>query len=432
MLLNMFHNFHGKLIKQLCFVSIIIFPLSLNLLLLACEDESNIGILSTWVQMGASGDIIARVIAERLECPLIKLNDSFQEMQVRAAATEPDFPVLVCEIIIPPETDSASIEGRILMLPNNEPKRLAIIGDTGCRIAGDQAQACNDPRKWPFKRVAKNVAAWGPDLVIHIGDYVYREAPCPEGNSSCAGSPFGDNWDTWDADFFSPASSLLKSAPWVIVRGNHEMCAREGNGWFRFLSPNVPFSECQDFTDPYPIDIGEVTLLILDSANADDNDAPENLVSIYSEQIAEINELADDNSWLLSHRPIWGIGEFGNELFRINLTLQAATNNNLAAGINLVLSGHQHLFEKLSFVGGRAPQLIVGNSGTFLDSPITVPLSGLEIAGVIVDQGVSFDNFGFVTMERIGDGWNVSVRDVNGVEIMPCVIVGNHFNCSQN
>lgn len=431
MIPNVLPRYNRNFFHRLFFVPVTILSLSFQLLLIGCE-ESHKGILSSWVQMGASGAVIVRVITESLECPMIKLNDNFERMQVRVKSSLPDFPVLVCEIVITPETSAASIEGRILKLPENEPKRLAIIGDTGCRIASNQAQACNDLRQWPFKRVAESVAAWGPDLVIHIGDYIYREASCPEGNSGCAGSPFGDNWDTWDADFFLPASSLLKKAPWIITRGNHESCAREGNGWFRFLSPNIPFSDCPDFTEPYAVDIGGVNLLIFDSANADDNDAPENLVAEYAEQISEIDVLADDNSWLLTHRPIWGIGEFEDALFRINQTLQAATNNNLKPGINLVLSGHQHLFEKLSFVGDRAPQLIVGNSGTFLDSPITDPLSGLEIAGAIVDQGVSFDDFGFVTMERIADGWNVSVRNVNGVEIIPCVIVADDFNCLQN
>ena len=59
----------------------------------------------------------------------------------------------------------------------------------------------------------------------------------PAGLAGCAGSPFGDNWPTWQADFFAPAQPLLRAAPWVVVRGNHEDCSREGLGWFRFLDP---------------------------------------------------------------------------------------------------------------------------------------------------------------------------------------------------
>ena len=420
-----------KLTNKLFFKFIIHFLFSLTLLLITCDNDNFNGILSTWVQMGPNGTIIARAVTEKSECPFIALNDTVQQMQVRAEPSEPDFPVLVCEALIPIGTTSASIDGGMLKLPKIDPIRIAIIGDTGCRIKGDDVQACNDPEVWPFKRVAKSVASWGPDLVIHVGDYLYREDSCPEGNSGCAGSPFGDKWVTWDADFFSPVSVLLKSAPWVFTRGNHEMCTRAGKGWFRFLAPNTPFSDCIEFTEPYAVDIGLVRLLIFDSASADDNNAPQNLVDVYTQQFSIINDLANDNSWILTHRPIWGIGEFDNELFQINLTLQAATGNNLKPGINLVLSGHLHFFEMLRFEGGRSPQFIVGNSGTELDSPVTVPLNGLEIAGAVVDEGVNFDNFGFVTMERVVNGWNVSVRNIQGKEIIPCVIEGNFADCLQ-
>ncbi len=51
----------------------------------------------------------------------------------------------------------------------------------------------------------------------------------------CAGSPWGYGWDAWNADFFTPAAPLLAAAPWAAVRGNHESCARAGQGWWRFL-----------------------------------------------------------------------------------------------------------------------------------------------------------------------------------------------------
>jgi hypothetical protein len=297
---------------------------SFNLLFTACDDDigsSSSGILSRWVEMGPNGIIFARVITENSRCPNIKLDNSSQQMQVRGERSEPDFPVLVCEASIPPGTTSASIEGRKLKLPERNPKRIVVIGDAGCRIKGDDAQACNDPEAWPFEKLAESAAVWGPELVIHVGDYLYRESPCPEGNIGCEGSPFGDNWETWDADFFTPASTLLDSAPWVFTRGNHEMCTRAGKGWFRFLDPNPPFPECQEFTPPYAVDIGFVQLLMLDSTSALDNDAPQNLVEVYSEQIDALSEVAGNNAWLVTHHPVWGIGEFKGDLFRINVTL---------------------------------------------------------------------------------------------------------------
>jgi hypothetical protein len=349
-------------------------------------------------------------------------------MSLRAEPTE-DFPVLTCEAQIPDGVSSASIKGRRLKLPKERPERLIIIGDTGCRIKGGEAQACNDPRAWPFKGIADTAASFEPDLVVHVGDYLYRESPCPEGNSGCAGSPFGDNWGAWDADFFSPADRLLRSAPWVLARGNHEICSRGGGGWFTFLDPNPPFAECQEFTPPYVVDIGGLNLLMLDSSNSQDNSAPPDLVQVYSEQIQTLFEAAGDNAWFVVHHPLWGIGEFDNALFMINQTLQASTENTLPPGINLVLGGHIHLFEILKFVGGRSPQMLVGNGGTFLDMAVTIPIAGVEIAGGVVDEGITFDEFGFVVMDRVGGSWLISLRNVRGEEILACELEGNVMTC---
>ena len=126
---------------------------------------------------------------------------------------------------------------RFPLLPN-EIKQIVVIGDTGCRLKGTFTQDCNDPVKWPFAVVARLAAARRPDLVIHVGDYHYRETACPDTQPGCAGSPHGDNWAVWQKDFFNPAAPLLAAAPWVLVRGNHELCSRGGHGWFRLLDPH--------------------------------------------------------------------------------------------------------------------------------------------------------------------------------------------------
>ena len=35
-----------------------------------------------------------------------------------------------------------------------------------------------------------------------------------------------------------PAAELLATAPWVVARGNHELCSRAGLGWFGRRSAN--------------------------------------------------------------------------------------------------------------------------------------------------------------------------------------------------
>ena len=97
-----------------------------------------------------------------------------------------------------------------------------------------------------------SAAAKRPDLVIHVGDYYYRVSACPVGRAGCAGSPHGDNWPTWQAELFDPGAPLLAAAPWVVVRGNHEVCRRGGPGWFRLLDPYPARADCPDRTEPSP------------------------------------------------------------------------------------------------------------------------------------------------------------------------------------
>ena len=395
-----------------------------------CNNSKNSGIISSWVQAGPGGITIARVITQMDNCPVIRLNGAFLQMVVRHSPDN-DFPVLVCEIIIPQGTITASIEGRALKLPTENPKRLIVIADTGCRLeTGDVPQSCNDPQAWPFEMIAETAASFNPDLVVHIGDYLYREDPCPQGNTGCEGSPFGDNYATWDADFFSPANKLLRAAPWAFTRGNHEECSRSGKGWFVFLDPNPPVEDCQEFTPPYVIDIGSINLLMLDSSAAEDDSAPLDAVEVYASQITTLEDASGDNAWLVTHRPLWGIGKDSGELIMINDTLQAASGNVLSGGINLVLSAHIHLFEMLKFEGGRQSQFVIGISGTEFDPPVTDPLAGVEIGGATVAEAFVLNNqFGFALMELQGDVWQVSIRDVSVEELLACEIDGALATC---
>jgi len=181
-----------------------------------------------------------------VQCPAIELDGTEQPMQIRArtdAGVSLRFPVTVCEKLIPPETRSASIAGQLLPLPAARLEAIVVLGDTGCRMkAGttgkrassadiDEAedgkfQDCNDPSQWPFGAVSSAAAASKPDLVIHVGDYLYRESSCPAGDRGCAGSPFGDDWAAWKADFFMPAAPLLAAAPWI-------MTPRPRRNWYR-------------------------------------------------------------------------------------------------------------------------------------------------------------------------------------------------------
>ena len=385
--------------------------------------------LAAWTELGPSGITIVRAITEQAQCPSIELDTASHPLQVRAQPSPPAFPVLVCETVVPPGTGSATINGQPLPLPKPAPHRIVVIGDTGCRLkTGLPPQACNDPQAWPFAKVARSAATWAPDLVIHVGDYFYREAPCPAGSAECAGSPWGNHWDAWRADFFEPASPLLRAVPWVLARGNHERCGRAGEAWFRFLDPHSWSPACQDYTAPYGIPLGEVQLLVLDSANAEDDRAPGEKVAAYAAQFTALQDLATTKeAWLLMHHPLWGVGwakgaDKTRGLTYPNATLQAAAGSRLPPHLRFVLSGHLHTFELLSFAHGRSPQLVVGSGGTELLQTPALSVSHLTVAGELVVTGMTLNRFGYLTLEWSAEGWVATARGVDGEALSTCLM----------
>ena len=180
-----------------------------------------------------------------------------------------------------------------------------MLGDTGCRIKGATLQACNDPAQWPFPQVAAAAASLKPDLVIHVGDYLYRESACPPGNQGCAGSPWGDNWTTWQADFFTPAQPLLAAAPIVLARGNHEDCKRAGPGWLRLQGPPPLIRRaCTAHQPLYTVrswrsDPGGAGRCGVRRARLDRDTA-----KVYADEIDGLAKLPAP-VWFVHHRPTW-------------------------------------------------------------------------------------------------------------------------------
>ncbi|QJQ06568.1 hypothetical protein EJG51_012770 [Undibacterium piscinae] len=198
-------------------------------------------ILATWVVLGEQGQAQARAITTATSCPELSQDGVTSRMQLRAApasiaqrktvSSAADskaslFEVSSCEADLHAGVKTASIAGQLLPLPKATLQKIIVIGDTGCRLqkGSNYFQECNDAAKWAFAQVAKTAASFQPDLVIHVGDYHYRENACSLGNPSCAGSPWGYGWDkAGGADFVAPAAPLLAVAPWVMVRATSEI-----------------------------------------------------------------------------------------------------------------------------------------------------------------------------------------------------------------
>src|SRR5271170_5573105 len=163
-----------------------------------------------WVELGADNRLSVRVVVASgvSACPRVVADGTLIEARQRGAA-DGDFAVTVCVADLPVATAALTIDGKPLPTPPALVNRIAVFGDTGCRIEGKALQDCNDPAQWPFPVLAKQAADKKPDLVIHVGDYYYRESACPADRPGCAKSPYGDNWEAWKADFTVPAAPLF-------------------------------------------------------------------------------------------------------------------------------------------------------------------------------------------------------------------------------
>jgi hypothetical protein len=429
-----------------------------------------------YVVLGDEGRAVARVITRDAGCPAIEVDGVPAPMDVRAhpamipvrptrsspAESKPSaFPVLVCEKAIPAGVARAAVLGRALPLPAANPRRIVVIGDTGCRIkTGDDIfQACDDVAQWPFSQVAGAAADAHPDLVIHVGDYHYRENACPAGNVGCAGSPWGYGWDAWEADVFAPARRLFAVAPWIVVRGNHESCNRAGQGWWRFLDPRplAPHRDCNvaaddgigDYSEPYAVPLGsggdaDTQFIVFDSSLVGVAPLPagDPMHVRYRAQFERAFALATKTpyAFFMNHHPILafapkpaqpdapypGNGALQSVLAALQPTVLFPPN------VQALLSGHVHLFEVVTFATPQPTQIVAGNGGDWIDTPLPLPLppGTTPAPGTVVAGLVASNRFGFMTMERVGARWRMIAHDVRGAPMMTCTLFERRASCT--
>jgi uncharacterized protein (TIGR03437 family) len=395
-------------------------------------DSTPAPLLAKWVQLGPNG-AIARAIISQPTCPSISIDGKSQTMQLRSQPSLPFYPVTSCEIALPAATTFATLDEEALPLPKKgDYTKIVVIGDTGCRLdtSGTPAvyQACNDPNAWPVAKIAANAAAAGPELIVMTGDYHYREAPCAPGNAGCTGSPWNYNWDVWYADLFSQVQPAFNAAPMFFIRGNHETCDRAGDGWFRYLDPR-PFSgACQSYTDPFAVIAGSLQLIHVDSAVADDNNPIAEQIASYQPQFDMVRQMATGNAWLLTHRPLWTI-RAGSAT---NVVMQAASNNSLPDGIQMVLSGHTHIFQTYTFDPNHAPQVVIGNGGDVLNAVVPAStLLGKTTGDAQIVQATSQTHFGFSTVSSTSSGWTIVDRAVDASVVTTCQVADKAVNCDK-
>lgn len=434
------------------------------------DDSIEAKLQAAWVELGPQPQVRA-VVNAGAGCPALSVDGRTLPMALRVgpgtpaprSAAKPGdpakpslFPIEVCEAALPRGTLSVSVAGRALPVPSVSPRRIVVLGDSGCRLKGTALQDCNDIASWPFARVAAAAAALAPDLVVHVGDYHYRETPCPAGYAGCEGSPWGYGWDTWQADFFVPAAPLLAAAPWVFVRGNHEECARAGQGWHRLLAPDAysasrscddpNLDDAADFSQPYAVPLGsDAQLLVFDSARAGyaplDLHRPKDALvyATYQSQLREMAALSEREgvrSWFVSHHPVLGFAPDSRRAdatpFPGNAALQSALqslfgNAYFPPGVQATLHGHVHLFQAISFASKHPATLVAGNGGDSLDESLPNPLpAGIAPApGTVVEQFTHSSSFGFLLLERdplLTGEWTVQAYRSDGSRLARCAL----------
>jgi hypothetical protein len=385
---------------------------------------------AAWVQMtgqGAGMGAEVRAVAAAGACPQAMIDGQARAMAQRAPVAA-DFP-MVCSLTLPARVRSLTVDGQTLSPPGRPVRRIVIIGDTGCRVIGSTAQACNDARAWPFAAISRLAAAKSPDLVIHVGDYYYRESACPPNNHSCAGTPFGDHWDTWTAEFFDPARPLLQAAPWIFARGNHETCSRGGRGWDVLLDvPAPPLTGCNRMSPPFTVHIGDLSLYVIDSADADDRKATKDNVGDIADQLDKLGSALDGGlGWIITHRPIWGLapvaraGPLGPFEVGLNFTEQAAVRGRALSGVQMIVSGHVHHFSAISFGPRRPAQLIVGTGGD-VGEPADKPqvYRGQDTLDGLEGATFTFSRYGYYLMEKDGEDWTGVFHDADDIVRATC------------
>ena len=394
-------------------------------------NAADANIIAAWVQYTVDGVEARAVVADR--CPAIRMDGRSVGMVERAAPTA-KHPNTVCAARLPRGVRSLRLNGDPLPVPVAGPKRIVIVGDTGCRLSFTNSlyQECNNDSLWPFAQVAKSVEAAAPDLIIYTGDYIYRESPCLGGDLGCANSPYGKNQKTWEADWLIPGQPIHRAAPLLLIRGNHEICSRAGRGWFRYLDAR-PYagSDCKDATDPWVVTFKSMQIAVMD-VTAIHDDQGNSRAPRFAEQLRHLDGVLSKPTWIASHRPFFAAGaddKTGMLKIQTPQLHEAVREAGLPRETRLFVSAHIHLAALLGFAGGRPPQLVVANGGTQLVKRVDLPA---EIDGVAIQLHKVLYQYGFVTMSsKHKDRWSISFKDLEGRELERCSLYGKRVRCAE-
>ena len=362
--------------------------------------------------------------------------------------------------------------------------KIAVLGDTGCRVKKDLAQNCRSPIAWPLARNAQSVANAEPDVIFFTGDFFYREAACPLNRLTfCGGSPppamlpaagqaYPPMTDTdygWVADALAPMAPAFAAAPLLVTRGNHESCFRGGNGWMLLFEIQLKPDSCAptaqhlsppDNIDPtYSVDFPisrhrKLRVIMVDSSGGVDREITPNWVALQRPAYQQAARLAAGKpgreSWLMTHRPMFGLDSVQSvSPGELNWTSadQAGAALGLTSNFNLMLASHIHVAQVVQMPSQPA-QLIFGNGGSMPDTtdPADYPIPAYgplnTSSGQPIDPDyppinqlptytwttVKYGHAIFTPKAKAGE-WSISQKDATGRQFASCTAAGKQFTC---
>ena len=97
----------------------------------------------------------------------------------------------------------------------------------------------------------------------------------------------------------------------------------------------------------------------------------------------------------------------------------------------MIVSGHIHIFEALSFGQTdprRRPQLVVGTGG---DKLAKKPEKPIVVDDVTVDDALILKSFGYMVWDRDGANWKGELFDEDGSPIAHCELSGHDLSCEK-
>jgi len=285
-----------------------------------------------------------------------------------------------------------------------------------------------------------------PDLIVHVGDFHYREQ-CSKGKlCEKLGKAVGYGWTPWKLDFIEPSAAAFAIAPWVMSRGNHEDCQRAFRG-YQMLIPNekLPATGCSPNEATSYLRWGDLLLVNVDSSSI--SEMPETTGDALKEWRARWQEIdgriqaekktGAKHIWLVTHKPVFGLAMLAKQYVPVNINLASSFADQPAAqDIELLLAGHvhnSHIVAKKNY----PLQLVVGNSGTMLDEFAT-PVTEENRQTLAYDQiRVVSNDFGYAILTRKvaasggADDWQIQFKNSRGELTADCLLGQKGQSCFQ-